>query len=910
MTLGRGARLGALEIVGELGSGGMGIVYRARDTKLDRDVAVKILPEEFATDPERMKRFEREAHVLASLHHANIAEMYELAHVGPRRALVMELVEGPTLSDLLAQEPITPVQALAIAHQVALALEYAHAQGIVHRDLKPANIKIRADGVVKVLDFGLARAVGKDVALANANGRAPQITDLATHTGVILGTATYMSPEQARGKPVDRRADIWAFGCVLYEMLAGRRVFDGETMSDTLAATLTADPDWSALPPETSSRLRLLLRRCLAKDPRQRLHAIADARFEIEEALTPGSGEDDADPKAGRPHARRASRRAKLAWALLGTVLAASVAVGLGVTGTWQRRVLVAVRPLRLSILPTGETLVANPAISPDGRRIAYPARRPDGPSMLWVRDLDAFVARPLDGTEGADQPFWSPDSKNLGFFAWGSLKRIPADGGPVQVLFGDCRGAGGAWAPDGTILFSTEEQELLRISAEGGEARPATILQGKDWNHLWPNFLPDGRRFLFTARLSTRSAEASRQGIYLGSLDSPEILQLLPDLSDAHYAAPGYIVFSRDKKVTAAGFDSVTGTLTGEIRSLGETMVASFVNSETTISVAADGTLALWYWPYCLQTGSGECPYDWQFVDRGGTSTPLPGHRTGLPTGLAPDGRRLAVTTVSVRGGTLGLSLFDIRTGSQRLLVPTEGWVGSPAWSPDGLRLAYAKKEPGQLDRVFIKDLRTGEDTLLLQDPSVSYQPTAWSHDGKHLLVAGVRRTSTELLSWSFASRTLTPFVEGKVLYWSPGWQFAVFSPDDRFVAFTSTESGRAEVYVTTFPERRQTWPLTTKGGIALSWRADGREILVATPSGQIAAFPVSTQDGFTAGPRAILLRRDLELAAPYTTMATPDHSRLLVLVIPDVAKHPDDVRLLFDWASALRPKRRTTSR
>ncbi len=905
MALERGSRLGALEITGELGAGGMGVVHRARDMKLERDVAVKILPAEFAADPERMKRFEREARVLASLHHANIAELLEVAEFGPQRVLVMELVEGPTLAERLEQGPLVAEEALAIAHQVAAGLEYAHAQGIVHRDLKPANIKIRPDGVVKILDFGLARAVRRDVALADASGAALQITDLATRAGVILGTATYMSPEQARGKEVDRRADIWAFGCVLYEMLAGKRVFDGETMSDTLAATLTADPDWSSLSVETTPRLRLLLRRCLAKDPRQRLHSIADARLEIEDALTAGAREEDAETEVRRPYARRAPRRTKLVWTLLGVAVASLVVVGLARSGVLSRPRPEAPRPLRLSILPLEERLVAAPAISPDGRRVAYPARRPGGPAMLWVRDLDSFVARPLDGTEGADQPFWSPDSKNLGFFAWGSLKRIPADGGPVQVLFGDCRGAGGAWAPDGTIVFSTEERELLRISAEGGEAKPATTLQGKDWNHVWPDFLPDGRRFLFTARLSTRSAEASRQGIYLGSLDSPEIRRLLPDLSDAHYAAPGYIVFSRDRKLTAAGFDSITGTLTGEIKSLGETMVAGFVNSETMVSVAADGTLALWYWPYCLPTGSGECPYEWQFVDRAGFSAPLPSGRIGLPTALAPDGRRLAVTTISARGGTLGLSLVDLQTGGWRLLAPTEGWVGSPAFSPDGHRLAYARKEPGEFDRLYIKDLRTGEDALLLEDPSVSYQPTAWSNDGKNLLVARIHRTSADLLSWSFTSRSLTPFVKGKILYWSPGWQFAVFSPDDRFVAFTSTESDRAEVYVTTFPERRQTWPLTTTGGIVLSWRADGREILVAAASGQIAAYPVNTDDGFTPGPPTILLRPSLELAAPYTTMATRDHSKVLALVIPENAKHPGDIRLLFDWAAALKPGR-----
>jgi len=898
MQLTAGSKLGPYEILGTLGAGGMGEVYRARDTKLGRDVAVKILPENVAADPERMGRFEREAHLLAALNHTNIAAIYGLEDSGPRRALVIELVEGPTLAERIGRGRLPVEEALSIARQIAEGLEYAHEHGIVHRDLKPANVKLRPDGVVKILDFGLARALRGDTTAADVS-HSPTITEAATKAGVILGTAAYMSPEQARGKPVDKRADAWAFGCVLYEMLSGRRAFEGETISDTLAAVLRAEPDWSALPTEAPTRLRDLLRRCLAKDPKQRLRDLGDARLEIEGLIAVGASDAGAAPRAGLATSRT-TWRALLAAGVVGAALAGLLAIGLVLSGIWPRRAPKDTRPLRVSIVHTEGSEVGAPAISPDGRRIAYRARRADGMPLIWVRDLDSSQARPLSGTEDGILPFWSTDSRDLAFFAGDALKSISADGGPVRVIAGAPAPGGGAWAADGTILFNPQGLELYRVSAAGGVVKAASSLPGKDWNHLWPSFLPDGRQFLFTARLWTSTAEASEQGIYLGSLDSPEVRRILPDLSSAVYAPPGHIVFARDGILTAAPLDLDTGRLKGAPRPLGEAVAVDGQWSFAGLSTAADGTLAVRPSPACeLPDGyPGTCDTSLRLVDREGrvvsTSSPQP-YRTWMA--LSPDARRAATTILDRRNATNDVWLVDLASDTRLPLTLSHGFAAFPFWSSDGARIVYAYQPPGQLDDIHVKDLRTGQVTPVIESPTVLEHPMAWSHDGAHLLLTRWNPGDDypAVFHWSFASRTLRPFVTTSL-----NQQFAVFSPDDRYVAFSSMESGRFEVYVTTFPERRRTWRLTTDGGQVLSWRKDGREILVATLSGHIAAYPVSTEGGFTTGQPTILVR-DVGASAVYTC-PTPDHSRLFIRVSPDAAKDKGEIRLLFNWAEVLK--------
>ena len=491
--LSAGMTLGPYEIVAPLGAGGMGEVYRATDTKLKRQVAIKVLPAALTADHDRLVRFQREAEVLASLNHPHIAAIYGLEDADGVRALVMELVDGPTLADRIAQGAIPLDEALPIAKQIAEALEAAHEQGIVHRDLKPANIKVRPDGTVKVLDFGLAKAM-EPTSASSANAmNSPTISMHATQAGIILGTAAYMSPEQTRGGTVDRRADIWAFGVVLYEMLTGRRLFDGATVSDTLAHVLMKDPDWTALPANTPAPIRRLLRRCLEKDRKRRLADIADARMEIEDARS------EPEP-AFRPAPAPARHRAhRVLWIFAPLTLVAFLSA-LVPTVLYFRRATPEPVVTRLDVVTPSTTDAFSFALSPDGRQLAFVANGEKG-SQLWLRPLDQVAAQPLAGTDGASFPFWAPDNRAIGFFADSKLKRLDLAGGAPQVLADAIVPRGGTWNRDGIIVFAPlNTGGLMRVGATGGTPVPVTRPAAGQGSHRWPQFLPDGRRVLFLA--------------------------------------------------------------------------------------------------------------------------------------------------------------------------------------------------------------------------------------------------------------------------------------------------------------------------------------------------------------------------------------------------------------------------
>jgi len=769
-------------------------VYRATDTTLGRQVAIKILPDAFAKDPERLARFEREAKTLASLNHPHLASIYGFEKSAGLHALVMELVEGEDLSQRLAGGASPIDEALPIARQIAKALEATHEQGIIHRDLKPANIKVRADGTVKVLDFGLAKAVATGAsggmgATAAKAAQSPTFTSPAALTmgGMILGTAAYMTPEQARGKAVDKRADIWAFGLVLYEMLTGRAAFAGDTVTDILAAVVTREPDWSVVPATTPASITRLLTRCAEKDPRRRLRDIGDARMEIDHAIALESGVRPAgESSVGPPSTAGATPGQKIAWAGLGSTLAAVAPLTVVVSGIWPRQRPVETRALSVSIVHTEGSEVAAPAISPDGRQVAYRARRADGIPVRLVTD------------------HVSP---------W--------------------TGYGGTWAADGTIAFGGQEG-LFRVQAEGGAAAVKLVkLPSGDWAHYWPSFLPDGRRFLFTAKLFTRAAEASEQGIYLGSLDSPTIVRLLPDLSSAVYAPPGYLVFAREGTLTAAPFDLAAGRVTGPPVVIGGAVATDTTYNFAAISASADGTIAVRPPPAAVL--------------------------------VFPDANTFNAE----------LHLAD-RSGARSRVGAARLFSQFMSFSPADSRTLMTTIQP------------------VIETPDIGEHPIAWSHDGASLLVFTYDDRTTYLSTWSFASRTLTRFAGPNAV------EAAAFSPKDDYVAFTSQETGRPEVSVTTFPDRRQTWPVTTDGGRVLGWKSDGREILVATLSGHIAAYPVSTESGFSHG-QATTLVRDVGGVAAYSA-ATPDHSRILIRVSPDAAKDKGEIRLLFHWQDGLR--------
>src|SRR5262245_6521559 len=592
MSFGPGTRLGSYEVTALIGEGGMGKVWRARHLALKRDDALKVLPDAFASDPDRVARFEREAQVLASLNHPNIAHVYGLEQSDGVQALVMELVEGPTLAARIAQGSIPVDEAFVNAKQIAEALEAAHEQGIIHRDLKPANVKVRPDGTVKVLDFGLAKALEPASTAGVDATMSPTITSPAmmTGVGVLLGTAAYMSPEQARGKTVDKRSDIWAFGCVLYEMLAGQRAFPGDDLSETLAAVIKSEPDWSALPATLPAPARRLLSRCLEKDRKRRLADIADARLELDEASNAPT--DDGTLRAAATVQRRRVRRERIAWAigvlLLGLVAAFALVVGF--------RSLPGQPELRVDISFPPNSDPDSPTISPDGRRIAFVART-DRRSRVWIHTLDGRPAQPLDRTDGAQgRLFWSPDDRSVGFFAEGKLKRVDIDSGAVQALADVVPSyiGGGTWNRDGVILFAPTRGPLFRVPQTGGVATPVTRVEAPHIRHVQPQFLPDGRHFLFFS-----FGDDDLRGVYVGDLEgatAPE--RLLADVDDAAYAALGHLFFVRQGVLLAQRFDAEAMRLVGvpwqvaaNIRTggIGRTAAMTFSASESGTLVYAN---------------------------------------------------------------------------------------------------------------------------------------------------------------------------------------------------------------------------------------------------------------------------------------------------------------------------------
>jgi len=655
MALTSGINLGSYQIGSPLGAGGMGEVYRARDSRLGREVAVKVLPAEMAGNAELMARFEREAQLLASLNHTNIATIYGLEESGATRALVMELVEGPTLADRIAQGPIPLAEALPIAKQIAEALEYAHEKGIIHRDLKPANVKVTPEGRVKVLDFGLAKALATEPS-ASAISNSPT-TIAATRAGVILGTAAYMAPEQAKAKPLDRRADIWAFGCVLYEMLTGKATFNGETTSDVLAAVLMKEPDWKPLAADTPASIQTLLRRCVAKDPKQRLQAIGEARIAIEESVAQVSSPAGAMPVSSAAGSamgtlRSAQGQASPLQRLLPWTVALALAV-LSAALAWRTyfhpNALSAEAVVSFVPAPPDTTFRstgfgAGPVVvSPDGKQPAFSATGPDGITKIWVRPLSAATATPVAGTDDAAFPFWSADSRSLGFYADGKLKTVDLSGGSVQVLADASPRESSAWGPNGIILFKPPRgSEIYKIAVSGGAPVAATRLGKDEASHNSPLFLPDGKHFIYNASTIHGLTHIAR-----GSLDSYESKLVLDGASSRGYAA-GLLFFSKGgDEVFAQPFDPGTGILSGKAVPLAKA---------GSVSAAGDSILA-------YQGASSTAHLQW--FDRSGNPMGTLGEVAEyFAPKISPDGKQVLARVVDPQSGTDDLWSFPVSGG------------------------------------------------------------------------------------------------------------------------------------------------------------------------------------------------------------------------------------------------------
>ena len=818
-----------------IGAGGMGEVYRARDTKLGRDVAIKILTADFTADPERRARFAREARLLATLNHPHIGAIYGLEESAGIAALVLEFVDGPTLANRLEHGPLPIVEALAIARQIAEALEAAHEQGIVHRDLKPANIILQGGGGgtagpvrAKVLDFGLAKSTAMNLAadLTRESSLA------GTEDGRILGTPAYMSPEQARGAPVDKRTDIWAFGCVLFEMLSGRRAFEGNTGADTLARVLEREPDWTALPGATPDAIRTLLRRCFVKDPARRPRDIGDLRLELEEPAT-------LVPSAAGP-TRSQKARHSLSFVVIALVAVVAAALGWGVL---QRRTASSPSSelVEFAIFPPEKESFSGTspqfAISPDGRQVTFVASASTG-TILWLRSLSTVDARVVAGTEGARNPFWSPDSQSIAYFANGRLKTVRVSGGsPIDVCpVGRTDGASastGAWRGD-VIIFSTSGMGLRQVSSKGGKPTSVTTLDQPGQSHRYPSFLPDGSHFLYLASQDTHE-------LRVGSLASSSSEPLGTFESHASYGA-GHILFVRGGNLMAQAFDADTRRVNGAALPLGVQAGVDPPWARGMFSVSDSGRI--------VYRREARTPSQLTWLDRNGRVVGTLGEPgVFFNVDLSPDGKRVAISQLTQQAGDkadFDIGVMDVATGRMTRLTDDPAWEFDPAWSPDGNRVAFNSNRPDPSTNSWALYTRaadgSGEDVAVVKVDAASFSSPDWS--STNILAYDGGSSSNDIWTLSMkGSGEPMPFIRSKMEERHPA-----FSPDGRWVAYHSNASGRLEVYVRPFPQVEPVYPVSRSGGAYPHWSDDGKELFFVSPDGSMMVSSSDTVPGFVA--------------------------------------------------------------
>ena len=844
MSIASGSRLGPFEVLGTLGAGGMGEVYRARDTALNREVALKVLPSAFAKDPDRLARFAREAQALAALNHPNIAQIYGLEQTESTPALVLELVEGPTLADMIAARgPANPLpigDALAIARQMADALEAAHNAGIVHRDLKPANIKLRlpatvahsslgqldlSETTVKVLDFGLAKALSADHASgAGDASRSPTLTHRATALGVILGTAAYMAPEQARGRTVDKRADIWAFGVVLLEMLSGRRVFKGEEATDVLAQVLTAEPDWNALPAGTPPAVRRLLRRCLEKDPRKRLRDIGDARIELDDgAADPGSNQLS-NTLRGEQHSATSRRAVWLGW-----FAAAGLAATLGIVAfQWPDRPRPAA-PLQFTLEGFGSLPVSSDfAVSPDGTMLAMITGTAQQKPAIWIRPLGGLEARVIAGTEGAVDLFWSADSQSIGFLSGGQIRHVKVATGIITAACQTSIFSGGALSHDNTIVFSAGAGGLRRCDSP----KPITTVVNPEISHSWPVFLPDGRHILYLAEAPERTE------LRVVSLDGTTTKVIGPAESNAVFAA-GHLIYIIGNRLVAQPFDLAALQTTGDPLLLDDSPPESVVARRRGVFSASNGGML-------VHRLLRRIPAQLTWVDRSGRPVgKVGGPGIYINLNLDPTGRRLAVSMPTGSPPNVDIWLIDFERADQfTQLTDHAGAEYDPAWSPDGRALIFNSNRQGPF-ALFQKPADPGSNEEAIVSTGWNTTPE-WSRPAKAIFYTLVSSASRDI--WLLpleGERKPRVFLATRFDERDPAP-----SPDGRFIAYESDASGRREIYVRPYPAGEPAVPVSVAGGLAPRWRGDGKEIVFVSLDGMMMGAAAETSAGLRIAP------------------------------------------------------------
>jgi eukaryotic-like serine/threonine-protein kinase len=907
MTLAAGTRLGPYEIIGAIGAGGMGEVYKARDTRLERTVAVKVLPGHLSSNPALRQRFEREAKAVSSLSHPNICPLYDVGHQDGVDYLVMEYLEGETLASRLERGPLPVEDVLRRASEIADAMDRAHRQGVIHRDLKPGNIMLTKNGA-RLLDFGLAKSAAP-AASVTALTSAATATSPLTAEGTVVGTFHYMAPEQLEGKEADARSDIFSFGAVIHEMATGRKAFEGKTQASVIAAVLERQPPTiSSLQPLAPPALDRVVRLCLAKDPDERRQTMHDVLLDLKwitasasqsGGTQPASGSQSASGVQSAPGAQESPlpvrpSRERLAWIVAAMALVAAVALG---ALFLRRPAPEAPRRLRASLLPPEGAqfdFAQGPmALSPDGTRLAFVARRKDDrESLLWLRPLDGDRPVPLQGTEGASFPFWSPDGRHVAFFAHDKLRRIEVSGSVLDTLCDAGDPLGGSWGPDGTILFARRRgMSIQKVAAIGGTPAAATSFHAgaAEAAQIYPSFLPDGRHFLY----SSFDFGGARSGINIASLDGGDPVRLLESGSQAIYATPGYLLFWRDGALRAQRFDPARLRLEGEAVPVAPD--ARFDVSLGAVFAAVDGEGLL---VYRVNEGNAErSRLVW--LDREGREVGTLGAAGNyyVPH-ISHSGRSMALDVSDPQSNMGDIWIYDIARGSGSRLTYNPENETQPVWSPDDSRIVFQSSRRRVRSDLFIKPVTGTVDDKPLYVSESGSRPTDWSPDGRLIVFESFREDSGQgrdlwLLEMPEAkARPLlaTQFEE----------RAARFSPDGRWLAYVSNESGRPEVFVRPFPAMDRKWQISTDGGGAPRWRGDGREIVFVASDGEMSAVDVNPGTEFEIGAAHRLFATRLRDMFTAEYDMTPDGQRfLLAVTLGEASSGP--LTLVTNWTSGI---------